>query len=102
MKPAWQTAEFWVALATNIVGVIALMGYLTQDQASAIVDAVSRISGALLSLASTFGWIRARIMLRREIVAAMVQVSVAGEQADTGARAARMDSLVAALERAGV
>lgn len=104
MKPAWQTSEFWVALATNIVGVIALMGYLSQDQANAIVDAVSRVSGALLSLATTFGWIRARIMLRREVVAALAQVIAIGNPADEEAsvRTARMEGLQKAIQDAGV
>ena len=71
MTPAWKTSEFWMAMITNIVGIVALLGYVTSDQATALVDGLSRVVGAVLMILTSFGYIKARTALRTAIAEAL-------------------------------
>jgi len=72
MNAAWKTAEFWTALVTNIVGVVVLFGGVTGDQASDLTTASTQIVGALLMIATSFGFIKARVALRSSIATAAI------------------------------
>jgi hypothetical protein len=75
MKPAWQTIEFWVTIITNLVGLLALTGYITPEQSGELTKSLTAIAGALLSLGVSFGFIKARMQLRVAMMNVLIQAS---------------------------
>lgn len=104
MKPAMQTAEFWTTLATNVVGLVVLFGGITTEQSTEVVSAVTQIVGAVLMLATSFGFIKSRAALRSELGTAAIyaayqsSVSMASVGTDGGTR----PSIKQLLKDAGV
>ena len=66
-KPGWQTSEFWLTLAAQVIPVLVLLGVLTPDQSSGVNDAVANvIKDAFALLASVipvavYVWGRAKV-----------------------------------------
>lgn len=56
MKPGYLTTEFWTSIATAVTGLATTLGYLTPDQATPLVQAVTQIAGGVLMVASIFGY----------------------------------------------
>lgn len=56
MKPGYATTEFWTSLATAVTGLATTMGYLTPEQASPLVQAITQIAGGVIMVASIFGY----------------------------------------------
>ena len=56
MKTGYKTTEFWVTVLIQIVGLIAALGYLTPEQSSTLVQAVTQIGGVAAMVAGQFGY----------------------------------------------
>lgn len=65
MKQGYKTTEFWVALATNIVGLAVLSGWIGPEQSEPTLQAVEQIVGALMALGSTYGYSASRGQAKR-------------------------------------
>jgi len=78
MKAYYKTSEFWGALITNVVGVAMLMGYVNTEEGEELGNALKAIAGAVLSLASTIGYIHERTSLKKAHVTAISQAAYNG------------------------
>ena len=94
MKPTWQTPEFWATLVSNIVGIIALLGYVTPEQSTALTTGISQIAGLLLMIATSFGFIKGQITMRTALARAVIERQVYEEKA----RLASVDETAALLK----
>ena len=56
MKAGWTTTEFWTSMATLLTGLATTLGYLTSEQSTPLVQAVTQIAGGVLMIASVFGY----------------------------------------------
>ena len=56
MKPGHKTTEFWVTIFIQIVGLVAALGYLTPEQSSTIVEAITQLGGIVAMVAAQFGY----------------------------------------------
>ena len=56
MKEGYKTTEFWISLAGAAGGLALALGLVTPEQAAAGNEAVSIIAGAIVSVASIFGY----------------------------------------------
>jgi len=56
VKPGWKTTEFWVALIPKVIGILAVTGALTPDQADALTSGLIEIAGIAAVVASSFGY----------------------------------------------
>jgi len=48
MKPGWKTTEFWVTMATSVLGLLALTGTLTPEKSSELTKQLLPIIGVLV------------------------------------------------------
>lgn len=67
IKPGWQTSEFWMTVTSSIVGMLALFGVVTKEEADSIVVLVQSLVTALIGLALAVAPIVAYIKSRAEI-----------------------------------
>jgi len=56
MKPGHKTTEFWVTIFIQVVGLVAALGYLTPEQSSTIVEAITQLGGIVAMVAAQFGY----------------------------------------------
>lgn len=56
IKSGWKTTEFWISLGTLACGGLLLFGVISAEQQSALVDAVGKIAGAVISVLAAFGY----------------------------------------------
>lgn len=56
MKQGWKSTEFWASIATALTGLATTLGYLTPEQASPLVQAVTQIAGGVIMAASVLGY----------------------------------------------
>lgn len=66
-KPGWQTTEFWVALIIQLLGVLVALGIIDPEQQTAVADAVTKIGGAVMAGAASFGYSLGRGNAKRGI-----------------------------------
>jgi len=66
VKPGWQTTEFWVTLIVQLVGLVAALGYIVPEQASALSQAAVQIGGAISMVAAAFGYNLSRGMAKKQ------------------------------------
>jgi len=60
MKPGFKTTEFWVTMGIQLVGFMALMGWFTPEQSSALTTAVTQLGGIAAMLLTAFGYTKGR------------------------------------------
>lgn len=48
MKPGWKTTEFWITIATSILGLLAFTGVLTPDRSSELTKQLLPLIGVLV------------------------------------------------------
>lgn len=51
MKPGFKTTEFWVTLATNLIGLLVLFGVVGPEQQEELVQAAGGLVSAISSAA---------------------------------------------------
>ena len=65
VKPGWQTTEFWVTMAGQVIGIVALLGYITIDQQSVLIQAATQIGGVIVMVGSAFGYALSRGLAKK-------------------------------------
>ena len=69
MKPGWKTTEFWLAVTTQVIGLLVVTGIMNPTSAHTVGDAVSNsISSAASIIANAvivFGYVKSRNELKR-------------------------------------
>ena len=65
MKKAWQTTEFWAMLITNLVGIAVITGAVGAEEGEEIGNALKTIAGAVISIATTLGYAKARVDVKK-------------------------------------
>ena len=56
MKEGKKTTEFYLSIFGAVLGVVVATGYLTPEQASALVESAAQISGSLISAFRILGY----------------------------------------------
>lgn len=69
LKPGILTTEFWGSIATSLVGILILLGYVEPVEGDQLVQAVVAGVGGLLVLGTQVAYIVGRIKLKQSIVA---------------------------------
>ena len=64
MKSTWKCTETWVTLITNAVGIAVLCGAINAGEGEEIGNALKAIAGAVISIATTLGYIKSRVDLK--------------------------------------
>jgi len=66
MKPGIATTEFWVTLATAIIGILLVLGVVpgTFPQ-NEVVAAIEKIAGAVIAIFVALGYIKARTEVKK-------------------------------------
>jgi hypothetical protein len=64
-KPGWKTTEWWSAVAGELIGLAALFGVFTPEQATDLIGASGQIAGAVIMAISTGGYAISRGMSKR-------------------------------------
>ena len=67
IKPGWQTSEFWMTIASSILGMLTLFGLTTKEEADSIVAIVQSLVTALIGLALAVAPIIAYIKSRADV-----------------------------------
>lgn len=69
-KPWYMTSESWVLIISQILGILSMTGVLTPDQSDTISKNIPIIAGALVSIASAFGytWNRTQVKQMRTTI----------------------------------
>ena len=67
IKPGWQTSEFWMTIASSILGMLALFGVVSQEEVDSIVAIVQSLVTALIGLALAIAPIITYIKSRAEV-----------------------------------
>ena len=52
-KSGYKTTEFWVSLATSAFGVLVALGFVSQVEATELINSVEVIAGSLITAIST-------------------------------------------------
>ena len=65
MKKAWQTTEFWAMLITNLVGIVVVTGGVGTEEGQEIGNALKSIAGAIITIATTMGYIKGRVDVKK-------------------------------------
>ena len=56
LKPGWKTTEFWVALISQILGLLVVLGVITPEQQNTLNQAATQVAGGVVMAASAFGY----------------------------------------------
>lgn len=68
MKPGYKTTEFWIAIISQALTVLVLLGVVTIGDAATLSDALGKIVGAVFALiasaAVVIAYIRGRVELK--------------------------------------
>lgn len=70
MNAQFQTVGFWMSLASTLVGLGAVVAGLSKEQT----DSVMALVGALLTAATSFGYLKAEALVRAAKIQAYVHV----------------------------
>lgn len=93
VRPAFATPEFWVALVPQVLGVLVVLGIIGADKATELTGAITTLSGGVIALLGTVGFLASRGDEKKAVVQTMSQ----------GVGALNGSTLTtAALERAGL
>jgi hypothetical protein len=65
-KPGYKTTEFWTALASQIVGLLILMGVVTAESGAELTNALYAVIGGTAMVVPAVGYIVGRAWLKRE------------------------------------
>ncbi len=64
-KSGFKTTEFWVSIATIVIGGLAAGGYITSSEASTISDALAPIAGAIVAGLAACGYAVSRGLAKK-------------------------------------
>lgn len=84
MKPGWKTTEFWIALAGQLLGLLAVLGVVNSEAQAALSDALTKaITAAGVVLANVlvvWKYISARASVKQAHVEAQAAVQITQSQ----------------------
>lgn len=63
-KPNYKTSEFWIALITNVIGMLVMTGVISTEESQKITSNLQPVIGGIISIASTLGYIFARVQIK--------------------------------------
>ena len=63
-KPQYKTSEFWIALITNVLGMLVMTGVISTEESQKITSNLQPVIGGIISIASTLGYIFARVQIK--------------------------------------
>jgi hypothetical protein len=66
VRPGWQTTEFWVTIATMIISILGMSGYITPDQQTVLTDASIKLGALVVMVAAAFGYSLSRGMAKKK------------------------------------
>lgn len=109
MKKSWQTTEFWTMLVTNIVGIAVVTGVIGSTEGEEIGNSLKSIAGAIISIATVMGYIKARVEVKKaraEAISSWNVGAIGGDKKEgedkTGAETAAREHIVDCITRLGV
>ena len=109
MKKAWETTEFWTMLITNIVGIVVVTGVVGNAEGEEIGNALKSIAGAVISIATTLGYIKGRVEVKKaraEAISSWNVSNITGKGDDdkmtTEKENAQRDHVVNCIHKLGV
>ena len=103
MKKSWQTSEFWTMLVSNGVGIAVLFGLINAAEGEEIGNALKAIAGAVITIATTLGYMKSRVDVKKARLESLGDYSVGhGKDATTDDTIKNRDHMVAAIKKIGV
>ena len=102
MKKSWQTSEFWVTLITNVVGVAVLCGAINAETGQELGNALKSIAGAIISIATTLGYIKSRTEVKKARLDAIQESTYTSKEHDPDKAAKNRDHVIATIKKLGV
>jgi len=60
MKSGWKTTEFWLTIASAVIGLLAVFGLITPEQASASTEQLVKIIGVIVPAIAAAGYSASR------------------------------------------
>ena len=66
MKPGFKTTEFWVSIGTTIVGMMAVLGWVTPDMQQAMPELIEKAAGGVIALVSVISYIWSRTSVKNK------------------------------------
>jgi len=94
MRAGFKTTEFWTAIITNCVGIAVLFGAVNVTEGEEIGNALKAIAGAVITIATTLGYIKSRTDLKAAKLTALMGQHEDPSNAST--------SIVAKIEKLGI
>lgn len=64
-KPGYMTTEFWIAVAIQIIGILAITGIITPDQSTSLGDAAQQLGGLVAMVGASFGYSLSRASVKK-------------------------------------
>lgn len=55
-KPGYKTTEFWIAIVSQLIGVLSLLGIFTPEQSEIVNKAIIELGGLIVMAAGAFGY----------------------------------------------
>jgi hypothetical protein len=55
-KPGTKTTEFWLTIIAQLIGIAALFGWFTPEQAAGLREHIPAIAGGVIQVFSIFGY----------------------------------------------
>jgi len=116
MKSGLSTSSFWISAVSSVVGLLVLSGVMTSEEGDSLSKAIQAAAGAVVSIATTLGYVYTRLSLKQSVVDAVIEASttanptqlsaamIATEAANPKAllTGTAVDAFHAALNNAGV
>lgn len=68
MKAGVATSEMWVSVVTSVVGLLVVTGKITTDEGDTLTKAIQAAIGAVITIASSLGYIVTRTQLKQSVV----------------------------------
>ena len=60
MKPGYKTTEFWLSLSTSVIGLLVILGVITPDKSSEMMEIVRQVIGVVMLVLPQFGYTLSR------------------------------------------
>ena len=69
-----KTSSFWISAVSSVVGLLVLSGVMTSEEGDSLSKAIQAAAGAVVSIATTLGYIITRLQLKQSVVDATTAI----------------------------
>lgn len=69
-----RTSSFWISAVSSVVGLLVLSGVMTSEEGDSLSKAIQAAAGAIVSIATTLGYIVTRTQLKQSVVHATAAI----------------------------